>query len=191
MSINNVTAPTIAQWIANGEAVVFDVREPAEFASERIEGAISTPLSKITCASLSVAQGKKAVIHCRSGKRGMSACKKLTTENPALEVYHLEGGLIAWKEAKLPVLTSSIKVLPLDRQGQLTVGLIVLIASLLAYFVSPMFFLLTGFIGVGLAFAGLTGFCGLALVMARMPWNQVTGGQNKGGCGVGASCQLR
>jgi len=191
MSINNVNAGTIAQWVANGEAVVIDVREPAEFASERIEGAISIPLSKITSASLSVAQGKKTVIHCRGGKRSMSACQKLIAENPALEIYHLEGGLLAWKEANLPVLTSGVKVLPLDRQVQLTVGLIVLIGSLLAYFVNPIFFLLTGFIGAGLTFAGLTGFCGLALVLARMPWNQVTENRGKGGgCGVGASCQL-
>jgi rhodanese-related sulfurtransferase len=191
MAITNVDAGTISRWIANGEAAVIDVREPAEFASERIEGAVSIPLSKITCASLSVAQGKKAVIHCRGGKRGMSACQKLIAENPNLEVYHLEGGLLAWKEAKLPVLSSSLKVLPLDRQVQLTVGLLVLIGSLLAYFVSPIFFLLTAFIGAGLTFAGLTGFCGLALVLAKMPWNQVTGGQGASSCSIGTSCQVK
>jgi hypothetical protein len=64
-------------------------------------------------------------------------------------------------------------LLPLDRQVQLTIGLGVLIGSLLAYFVNPMFFLLTGFFGAGLTFAGLSGTCGLAMVMAKMPWNQV------------------
>jgi rhodanese-related sulfurtransferase len=191
MSISNINAETIAQWVANGEAVVIDVREPAEFASERIEGAVSIPLSRINCSSLSIAHGKKVVLHCRGGKRGMSACQKLSAEDPSVELYHLDGGLIAWKEAKLPVLTSNVKVLPLDRQVQLTVGLIVLIGSVLGYFVNPIFFLLTGFIGAGLAVAGLTGFCGLALVLAKMPWNQVTGNQSMGGCGTGASCQLK
>ncbi|MCI1294357.1 MAG: DUF2892 domain-containing protein, partial [Acetobacter sp.] len=61
---------------------------------------------------------------------------------------------------------------PLDRQVQLIIGLLVLTGSLLGFFVSPWYFLLTGFFGAGLTVAGLTGFCGLARVVAHAPWNR-------------------
>ena len=88
------------------------------------------------------------------------------------EVYNLEGGIAAWAQAGYHVESSGHFFLPLDRQVQLTIGLCVLVGSILAYTVSPIFLFLTGFFGLGLTFAGLTGFCGLALLMARMPWNQ-------------------
>ncbi len=172
MPMKTVDAATLKRWIASGEAVVVDVREPAEHAAENIHGARLVPLSTVTKSAIPCCEGKKLVIHCRSGKRSTSACEKLLAEDPNLEVYNLEGGISAWGAAGHAVAASGKFFLPLDRQVQLTIGLGVLIGSLLAYFVSPLFFLLTGFFGAGLTFAGLTGFCGLAIVMARMPWNQ-------------------
>ena len=57
-------------------------------------------------------------------------------------------------------------------QVQLAIGLMLIAGSVLGALFSPVWFLLTGLIGAGLAIAGLTGFCGLALFMAKMPWNQ-------------------
>jgi rhodanese-related sulfurtransferase len=175
MALQTVDATTLKHWMANGEAVVVDVREPAEHAAENILGATLLPLGNITQKALPELGSKKLVIHCRSGKRAASACEKLLTEDPNLEVYNLEGGISAWSAAGYKVESSGKFFLPLDRQVQLTIGLGVLIGSLLAYFVNPLFFLLTGFFGAGLTFAGLSGFCGLAMVMAKMPWNQIAG----------------
>lgn len=175
MAIKTIDATTLKNWLDKGDAVVVDVREPAENSAESISGATLLPLAGITKTALPEAHGKKLVIHCRSGKRSTSACEKLIAEDPELEIYNLEGGISAWAEAGHAVKTSGKFFLPLDRQVQLTIGLGVLIGSLLAYFVNPLFFLITGFFGAGLTFAGLSGTCGLAMVIAKMPWNQSCG----------------
>lgn len=172
MVIKTVDAATLKRWIDSEETVVVDVREPAEHAAENIEGANLLPLSVVSKNALPQVHDKKLVIHCHTGKRGNNACKKLLAEDPNIEVYNLEGGISAWRAAGFQVVSSVKYFLPLDQQVQLTIGLGVLAGSLLAYFVSPLFFLLTGFFGAGLIFAGVSGFCGLAMVMAKMPWNQ-------------------
>lgn len=172
MPMRPVDAATLKRWLDAGEAMLVDVREPAEYDSERIVGATLLPLSGFSKAALPPHAGKKLVFHCRKGGRSGSACQKLLSEDTDLEIYNLEGGIDAWGAAGLPVARGGRKILPLDRQVQLTIGLCLLISSLCGYFFSPNFFLLTGFFGAGLTFAGLTGICGLAMLMARMPWNK-------------------
>jgi rhodanese-related sulfurtransferase len=172
MTLKTIDANTLKQWLEKREAVLVDVREPAEYAAENIQGATLLPLGSIRKSSLPDCLGKKLVIHCRKGGRGGSACEKLLAEDPNLDIYNLEGGIEAWRAAGLTVASSGKAFLPLDRQVQLAIGLLLITASLLGYFLTPVFFLLTGLIGAGLTIAGVTGFCGLALLMARMPWNQ-------------------
>ena len=183
MPIKTVDAATLKRWIDRDEAVVVDVREPAEHAAKNISGATLLPLGGISKSKLPETGDKKLVVHCQSGKRSTSACEKLLAEDPSLEIYNLEGGISAWAGAGHTVKTSGKFFLPLDRQVQLTIGLCVLIGSLLTYFVNPLFAILTGFFGAGLSFAGLSGYCGLAMVMAKMPWNQ--------GVGNAASCSVK
>jgi len=172
MPLKSIDANTLQTWLNTGEAVLVDVREPAEHAAESIQGATLLPLGSISKIALPAHANKKLVIHCRKGGRGGTACQKLLAEDPNLDIYNLEGGIDAWSAAGLTIASSGKSFLPLDRQVQLTIGLCVLAGSLLGYFISPVFFLFTGFFGIGLTFAGLTGFCGLALLMAKMPWNQ-------------------
>lgn len=182
MALKTVDAKTLKNWMDNGQAVLVDVREPAEHSAESIKGAKLLPLASVRKSALPDCAGKKLVIHCRKGGRGGSACEKLLAEDPELEIYNLEGGIEAWRAVGLAVKNSGKAFLPLDRQVQLTVGVTVLVASVLGYFVNPLFFLLSGFCGAGLTVAGLTGFCGLAILMAKMPWNQK---------GEGAMCMTR
>lgn len=172
MPIKTVDANTLKRWLDNDEALVLDVREPAEHAAENIAGATLLPLSKVNKSALPDTRGRKLVIHCRSGKRSTNACEKLLAEDANLEVYNLEGGISAWNAAGHAIAESGKFFLSLDRQVQLAIGLMLMIANVLGNIFSPAWFLLTGFIGIGLMVAGLTGFCGLALVMAKMPWNQ-------------------
>ncbi|MEK6746940.1 MAG: rhodanese-like domain-containing protein [Pseudomonadota bacterium] len=174
MPLRTVDAKTLKQWLDNGEAVLVDVREPAENKAQNIKGSFLLPLSEVNKSSLPDCSGKKLVMHCRKGGRGGSACEKLLSEDPALEIYNLEGGITAWEETGYPINDSGKFFLPLDRQVQITIGIGILAASLLGYFVSPSFFLLTGFFGAGLTFAGLSGTCGMAMLIAKMPWNQAT-----------------
>ena len=106
MPIQTIDATTLKRWMDAGEAVVVDVREPAEHAAESIKGANLLPLGSISKAALPDYSGKKLVIHCRKGGRGGSACEKLLAEDPTLEVYNLEGGISAWAAAGHSVAAS-------------------------------------------------------------------------------------
>ncbi len=181
--IKTVDCATLKSWMDKGEAVLLDVREPAEHASEAIPGAILLPMGQLSSNALPPLSGRKLVVHCRKGGRGSRACEQLAAEN--IDIYNLEGGIEGWVAAGLPVKSGDSKMLPLDRQVQLAVGLIILIGSLLGYLVAPLFFLLTGLIGCGLIFAGLTGVCTLAMLLAKMPWNQQVGSSS------GTSCMIR
>lgn len=169
MSVRTVDPATLRQWLEQGSAMLVDVREPAEHRSRNIVQARPIPLGKIDAAQLP--EGERIVVHCLKGGRGASACEKLIRQNPKLEIYNLAGGIDAWAAAGLPIRTAGF-VLPLDRQVQLTIGIALVVASGLALFVSPLFGLITGALGVGLSIAGATGFCGLARAMAYAPWNK-------------------
>jgi rhodanese-related sulfurtransferase len=170
--IKSITASQLKEWLDGNQAVLIDVREPAEYKAEHISGAVLMPLSDVTQSKLPLQADKKLVFQCRSGKRGGMACEKILGLGTTTDVYNLDGGIMAWTQAGYDVETSERFFLPLDRQVQLTIGLCVLLGSILAYNVHPAFLLLTGFFGLGLTFAGLTGFCGLAMLMAKMPWNR-------------------
>jgi len=170
----NLIAPKAAQELLDkGEAVLVDVREPGEYTAEHIACARNLPLSQVTwdAAHLPEHKGKKLIVHCLSGKRAQMACEKLQTENSATDVWNLTGGIMGWKEAGLPVVKPSRFSLPINQQVQLVDGSLVLIGTLVGAFVHPLGLLLSGFVGCGLMFAGSTGWCGMALLLAKMPWN--------------------
>jgi rhodanese-related sulfurtransferase len=169
MSVKTVDPSTLRHWLEQGSAMLIDVREPAEHRSRNIMQARPIPLGKIDAAQLP--DGRRIVVHCLKGGRGASACEKLIRQNPKLEIYNLAGGIDAWAAAGLPIQTAGF-ALPLDRQVQLTIGIVLVVASGLALFISPLFAFVTGALGLGLSLAGATGFCGLARVMAYAPWNK-------------------
>lgn len=172
MPMNSIDATTAKTWLDRNTAILVDVREPAENAAERIPGAHLLPLSQVTAHSLANAESKKIIIHCRSGHRSQKACELLATQNPALDLYNLEGGIIAWKQANLPTHSANGLHLALDQQVQVAIGGGVLLGILLGYTISPYFLWLSAFFGLGLLYAGLTGQCALATALARMPWNR-------------------
>ena len=171
MSPRLIEPQTLKQWMAEGSAVLVDVREPAEHRASRIAGARLMPLSTFQPGHLASERGR-LVLHCLKGGRGNTACEALLKASPDLEVYNLAGGIEGWVAAGLPVERGAGTVLPLDRQVQLTIGVLLLITTALSVLVHPAFVALAGVIGVGLTVAGLTGFCGLGMLIARMPWNR-------------------
>ncbi|MBP7709720.1 MAG: DUF2892 domain-containing protein [Rickettsiales bacterium] len=172
MPIKNINPQTLKNWLENNEAVLVDVREPAEHAAENISEANLVPLTTLQKESLPNLANKKLVIHCRSGARSQKACDKLLAQDCNLEIYNLEGGISAWVGAGHEVNSSKKFFLPLDRQVQLVIGLGTLVGGLLTHFVSPLFLILPLFFGAGLTFAALTGYCGLAIFLTKMPWNK-------------------
>ena len=107
---------------------------------------------------------------CRSGSRGRQACEKFAAAG-FTSVVNVEGGTQAWAAAGLPVVRGK-KTIGLERQVRIAAGSLVCLGVLLAWLVDRAFIALSAFVGAGLIFAGLTDTCGLALFLARMPWNR-------------------
>ena len=141
---------------------------------------INLPTTVVTEASLAARAGalgldgaKAVIFHCRSGARTQATAQALQA-CAQCDAYILEGGLDAWKKAGLPVEVDKAQPLELQRQVQIAAGSIVLIGVILGAAASPWFYLLSAFVGAGLVFAGLSGFCGMARVLMKMPWNRQT-----------------
>lgn len=88
------------------------------------------------------------------------------------EREHIQGGLNAWKKAGYPTQVNRSKPLPLMRQVQIVAGSLALAGTLGGTFFSPYLYVLLGFVGAGLLFAGISGWCGMAKLLEGMPWNQ-------------------
>lgn len=157
--------------LARRGAVLVDIREPDEFARRHVRGALSRPLSSFEQAHLKVEAGQDVVFTCRTGMRTGANCERLAAvvDGPA---YVLEGGVDAWASAGLPVEGDRKAPLEIIRQVQIAAGSLVLAGAALGFAVHPGFYALSAFVGAGLVFAGVTGFCGMATLLARMPWNR-------------------
>lgn len=169
--MKTITASELKNRLDKDEVLLIDVREPAEHRSERIDGAYLIPLGEISLEKLPSTQ-RPIVIHCRSGKRSADACAKLLAISPSLDVASLEGGIVAWSQAGFNVKKSGSTILPLHRQTQIAAGFIAFSGTIFGALMNPGFYILPGFIGAGLMFAGLTGWCGMAKLLAKMPWNR-------------------
>ena len=169
-AIRSIDAQTLRSWIERGEAVVVDVREPDEHREAHLPGSICVPLSSFDPARVPNPEGKRVVLHCRSGKRSTDAAGRLLACGWP-EVTQLEGGLEAWKKAGLPVERTPGATISIQRQVQIAAGSLVVAGAALGYLVSSWFYLLSAFVGAGLVFAGVTNTCGMAVLLGKMPWN--------------------
>jgi rhodanese-related sulfurtransferase len=171
MSLPKIAPTELQRRLQADTAVLIDIREPSEFAREHILGARLVPLSAIDSHDFDTQHDKAAVFTCRSGNRTTMNAARLLAKG-FREAYVLEGGLDGWKRAGLPVHFNAAAPLDLQRQVQITAGGMAFAGALLAWLVAPEFILLSGFVGAGLMMAGLTGFCGMARLLAAMPWNR-------------------
>ncbi|HET7203868.1 MAG TPA: rhodanese-like domain-containing protein [Steroidobacteraceae bacterium] len=98
------TSPAeLREALAQRAALLIDVREPSEFAAERIPGALLYPLSTFDPQAVPNATGRKLVIQCAAGGRSMRAAQALVAAGHP-EVHNLEGGINAWKAQGLPLV---------------------------------------------------------------------------------------
>ena len=170
-SLKTIEPQRAAELMRQG-AVLIDIREADEHARERIPGARHHALSRIDADNLARPGDEVLVFHCRSGARTKANAPRLAATAASCETYVLDGGLDAWKKAGLPTVVDRKQPIEINRQVQITAGSLVLAGVLLGAFVSPGFYALSGFVGAGLTLAGITGFCGMARLLALMPWNQ-------------------
>jgi len=161
---------------ANGQAVeLIDVRTPVEFREIHADLARNVPLDTIDPKAVISARDGAAdqplYLICRTGSRGQQAAARFLAAGYT-NVFNVEGGTLAWADAGLPVVRGK-KAISLERQVRIAAGSLVLIGAILGAFVHPAFIGLSAFVGAGLVFAGVTDTCGMGLMLARMPWNQV------------------
>ncbi len=167
-----IDAQTLAQLHQQDAITLVDVREPLEFVGEHIPGAQSFPLSRFNPSQIPHQEGKLIVLYCQSGNRSGQALQRLYAAE-LKDAVHLQGGLPTWKQAGLPTIKSTKAPISLMRQVQIVAGSLVLTGTLLGAFVAPAFLVLSGFVGAGLLFAGASGTCMMANLLAKLPYNQV------------------
>jgi rhodanese-related sulfurtransferase len=176
MSVSTITPKQLAELCkGNGKLDLIDVRTPVEFREVHVEVARNVSLDRLDPAALMQSRNgsndEPLYLICRTGSRGRQACEKFLTAG-FTNVVNVEGGTLACVESGLPVVRGK-KAISLERQVRIAAGLLVLLGALLGWLVHPAFIGLSAFVGAGLVFAGVTDTCGMGLLLARMPWNQV------------------
>ena len=168
MPIQTIT-PAEAQRLINAGAALIDIRSPDEHAREHVPGSLNVPLDRLSSTS---PRGNVLIFHCRSGMRTGQAAASLAEAASGRECYILEGGISAWGNAGLPVEKLGGAPIEMQRQVMLAAGSLVLVGTILSLLVAQPWIWLAVFAGAGLTFAGVTGFCGMARLLALMPWNR-------------------
>lgn len=150
--------------------ILLDVRSASEFATGHIPGAVNVPLEEVASRVADLPPGGNVIAVCESGRRATMAAETLAAHGVKAKV--LEGSTAAWRKAGKPLVSSAATSWSLDRQVRLGAGALVLTGTVLGVLVNPRWLALSGFVGAGLTFAGLTNVCGMAKVLQKMPWNR-------------------
>jgi rhodanese-related sulfurtransferase len=154
---------------------LIDVRTEVEYAAVHAVGARLFPLDRFSPADVPD-DGTPVAILCKAGGRAAKACQAMVQAGRS-NVFVVEGGTDAWIAAGLAVERRA-GVVSLERQVRIAAGLLVLLGIVLAWTVHPYLIGLSAFIGLGLTVAGITDTCGMAMVLAKMPWNRVARDQS-------------
>lgn len=172
--VQDVNPTLLSEWLAKGEIVLVDVREDFEYAEEHIAGSVLAPLSRFDPEAIRAEHGgARVVFYCRTGRRSADAAKRYRRGDEP--VFHAAGGIEQWKAADGEVVRPlGGPRLPVMRQVQVVAGSLVVLSVALGTTLSPWFLAMSGFVGCGLVFAGLSGWCGMGVLLSKMPWNRRT-----------------
>jgi rhodanese-related sulfurtransferase len=169
--MSECTVVGLKEVLENGEIHLVDVREQVEFAGGRVSGANLIPLGELEERHAELDHSKPIYVMCRTGRRSTEAQQKLRSLG-FTNVVNVVGGLEAWKKEQLPVERDEHAPWSIERQVRFTAGVLVLTGVLLSLFVHTYFIALSGLIGFGLAFTAAIDWCGMGLLIAKMPWNK-------------------
>lgn len=168
MTLPSLSPAETAAAIKTGARLI-DIRTTDEHARDYIASAVNLPLDRIGDL---LHEDRPVIFHCKSGMRTASNVAQLAAAAGSARAYIMDGGIDAWRAGGLPTVRDSSLPLEIMRQVQITAGTLVLAGLLLGLFISPAFFGVSAFVGAGLAFAGITGWCGMARMLGFMPWNR-------------------
>lgn len=173
MQMKTMSSSDFCAALSSGKTVtVLDVRTEIEHMGAHVNCAHDhVPLDRLDVGAWMKRKGIRAgdVVHvlCASGKRAGKAAELL--EKRGIEAVVVEGGLGACVASGLK--TEGKKVISLERQVRIAAGAIAATGALLALTVSASFAIVPLFVGCGLVFAGVTDWCGMAMLLAKAPWN--------------------
>jgi rhodanese-related sulfurtransferase len=168
--MQTINAIALANQQKQGVVNLIDVRTPAEFGALHAKGAVNIPLDKLEPGALAHCNGSPIYFICKSGVRAQKAMDKLR-ESGFSNMVQVEGGTDAWKSAGLPIEQGK-KALGLEQQVRIVAGSMALVGAAVVLAGQPLGLILVGFMGAGMVFAGITDTCGMAMLLAKMPWNQ-------------------
>lgn len=171
MTNQTLTPGEVARQLNDSDGcTLIDVRTSVEFAAVHIRGARNIPLDRLDPAALPFSRNSRGIyLICQSGSRAAKAYDTLRAAGYD-QAAVVEGGINAWVRDGLPV--ERREILSLERQVRIGAGLLVLIGVALGIWVNPWLLAIAAFAGAGLVFAGVTNFCGLAMLLAKAPWNR-------------------
>jgi rhodanese-related sulfurtransferase len=157
---------------------LLDVRMPGEYEGGHIEGSYNVPLDTLGEHARELTElTDPVVLVCRGGNRARQA-EQVLRDSGMAQLHVLDGGVAGWEAAGYELKRTGRVRWALDRQVRLVAGLVVLTSVLLSVLVAPAFLLAAGFMGAGLTFSALANWCGLAILLGRLPYNR------------GASCDV-
>ena len=165
-----ITAAELAKWQSQVAVQLIDICSPTEYAAGHVPGAINIPMEQIESRIADLSPRSPVVLICKSGQRAAATAKLV--ESRRQDVLVLDGGTRAWGATGAHVVVSARTRWSLERQVRLGAGLLVLLGVVLSLFWDRAWIALSAFVGLGLTFAGLTDICGMAFLLARMPWNK-------------------
>lgn len=160
--------PAEARRLIDTGAKLIDIRDRDGYMREHIAEAVNVPMTEIDGLET---DNRPVIFHCRSGARTQANSSRLVGATSA-PCYIIEGGLDAWRRAGLKVERDQGQPLELMRQVQLCAGGLTLLGVVFGFLVDPRFFVLPAIVGTGMMIAGATGWCGMARLLRRMPWNR-------------------
>ncbi len=155
----------------NPTVAFMNVCTPDEYAAKHIDGVQNVPLDDLASRAGEFKDKNTIYVHCRSGNRSRRAIETLEQLGIQAELVNVEGGIMAWEMAGLKTVSTS-STLPITQQVFVAAGSLVLLGVGLTLWRGSGFLVIPGFVGAGLLFAGVTGWCGMGMLLARMPWNR-------------------
>ena len=172
--VDPVDVQDLRKAIGRADSLAVDVREPDEFAYEHIAGTVSVPQSLLNEKIGGLPKDKQIYVLCHTGTRSAQVADVLKLRGFD-KVRLVEGGMAAWMNAGFPVVRSKGPI-PILRQVQIIAGSLALIGGLF-----PSLRWIAVIVGAGLIFAGVSGFCTMAKLLAFLPWNKSS--RSGPGCG--------
>lgn len=172
MTLESVS-PRDAKKLIDQGAILIDIRDHTEYMREHIPYARSLPLTDISAGKLIEGVDRQTVIfHCQTGIRTVQNSNVLTKAANTTSTLFMAGGINAWKSDGLLTIEDRKQPLPIMRQVQIVAGTLILTSVVLGYTIDSRLFILSGLVGAGLLFAGISGLCGMASFLLKMPWNK-------------------